>query len=221
MARKVTSSKKTTPKKPASTDTIQLTRIVDAIIDIPIVGLTAVIPHRWSEKARAMMPGHPSGDQVKEKKGKHDPQAEAEACLYKLDKSLALPATAFKAAITGACRFFDAPTMVEAKQLLFVEGNGAEQLIPITGTKELREDLPRNANGNPDLRYRYYINDWKTRLRVRYVPARISRESVIALVDAAGRGGIGDWRPSSPKSYTGTYGTFRVDLTQEVRDVTA
>ena len=33
-----------------------------------------------------------------------------------------------------------------------------------------------------------------------------------ALVDAAGIGGVGEWRPTSPKSATGSYGTFRVDI---------
>lgn len=201
------------------TGTITLNRLEDAVIAVPIVGLTPVIPHRWSEKAKRMMPGHPDGDSVKKTKDKRNPVEEAEACLYKLDGSLALPATGFKAAVVGACRFFDKPSMVEAKQLLFIEGEGPEQLVRITGEKELREDTPRNANGNADLRYRYYVNSWSAVLRVRYTPARITRESVVALIDAAGRGGVGDWRPSAPKSMTGTYGTFRVDTTREVTNV--
>ena len=206
-------------KAAADTGTIVLDRLADAVIEIPIIGLTPVIPHRWSEKAKRMMPGHPEGGSVKKTKEKRSPKEEAEACLYKLNGSLALPATAFKAAAVGACRFFEKPSMVEAKQLLFIEGEGPEQLVKITGTKELREDTPRNANGNADLRYRYYINGWATKLRIRYTPARIARESIVALIDAAGRGGVGDWRPSAPKSMTGTYGTFRVDLSKEVRDV--
>ena len=199
--------------------TIQLRRLKDAVIRIPIVGLTPVIPHRWSEKAKRMMPGHPDAPDVKETKGARKPEEEAEACLYRLGTKIALPATGFKAAVVGACRFFEKPSMVEAKQLIFIEGEGPEQLVEIKGRKELREDMPRNANGNADLRYRYYIHDWTTTISVRYVPSRITRESVIALVDAAGRGGVCDWRPSAPKSYTGTYGTFRVDQQKEVKDV--
>lgn len=199
--------------------TITLSRLADEIIDIPIVGLSPVIPHKWSEKSKRMLGGHPDGDTVKKTKDKRNPKEEADACLYMLGKALAFPATGFKAAIVSACRFFDQPSMVEAKQLIYVQGEGPEQLVKIEGEKELREDTPRNANGNPDLRYRYYIHNWTATLRVRYTPQRISSESVVALVDAAGRGGIGDWRPSAPKSYTGTFGTFRVDLTKEVRHV--
>lgn len=203
----------------AESTTIVLTRLEDVVIEIPLVGLTPVIPHRWSEKSKRMMPGHPEGDAVKKTKEKRDPTKEAEACLYRLGKSLALPATGFKAATVGACRFFDKPSMVEAKQLIFIEGEGPEQLVKITGEQELREDTPRNANGNADLRYRFYIHGWRTVLRVRFVPARISQEAVVALVDAGGRGGVGDWRPSAPKSYTGTFGTYRVDTTKEVKHV--
>ena len=206
-------------KKAEEIGTITLSRLEDAVIEIPIIGITPVIPHRWSEKSKRMMPGHPDGDAVKKTKEKRNPKEEAEACLYMLGKSFAMPATAFKAAAVGACRFFDKPSMVEAKQLLFIEGSGPDQLVAVKGTKEMREDTPRNANGNADLRYRYYIYDWSAVLRVRYTPARITKESVIALVDAAGRGGVGDWRPSSPKSYTGTFGCFRVDDAKGVKDI--
>lgn len=198
-------------KKKADSATIILTRLEEATISVPIRGVTPLIPHKWSEKAKRMMPGHPDADLVKKDKGARKPEEEAEGCLYKIGDSLAMPATAFKAAIIGACRFFEKPSMVEAKQLVFVAGEGPDQLVRISGEKHLKDDLPRNANGNADLRYRYYIHDWRATLTIRFVPSRISSESIIALVDAAGRGGIGDWRPASPKSMTGTYGTWRVD----------
>jgi len=31
-------------------------------------------------------------------------------------------------------------------------------------------------------------------------------------VDAGGNGGVGDWRPSAPKSLTGTFGRYEVRL---------
>jgi len=207
------------PEAKSNAGMIVLKRLKDAIIVIPIVGLTPVIPHRWSEKSKRAMPGHPKGKTEAEKKGKRNPKREAEGCLYQLDGQLALPATAFKAAIVGACRFYVEPSMVEAKQLIFVEGAGPEQLVPIQGTKHLREDTPRNAGGNADLRYRYAIDGWSARLRIHYLASRITRESIIHLVDAAGRGGVGDWRPSAPKSKTGTFGTWRVDETKEITDV--
>ena len=199
---------------------IELERLQQATIEIPIRGLTPYIPHNWSEKAKRLMPGHPDAGKTKKAKSDRDPEAEAEACLYKLGEELAAPAIAFKAAMVDACRFFKDPSMVEARQILRVEGEGDRQLVRIqVGEMVLHEDTPRNANGNADLRYRYYLSGWYCAIRVNYLPSRISRESVIALADAAGRGGIGDWRPSAPKSKTGTYGTWQVDSDREVRDV--
>jgi hypothetical protein len=190
---------------------VEIQRLRDEVIELDIVGVTPLIPHRWSEKAREMMPGHPQNAALKSKKGIREPQREADACTYWLpDGRLGMPATAFKAAIISACRFFDKPTMTEAKLLVFVEGEGPEQLVPVTGSVRLREDTPRNSNGGADLRYRNEISDWTATLRVRFVPTSISAESVAALVDAAGRCGVGDWRPSAPKSSTGSYGTWRV-----------
>lgn len=203
--------------KGTSDGTIELSRLVETAIDVPIIGKTPLIPHRWSEKSKRMMPGHPDKDKVKSEKGVRKPEEEAGACLYMLGQDYAMPATAFKAAIVGACRFFEKPTMVEAKQLFFVEGEGSEQLVRIEcSSKELHEDTCRNSNGSADLRYRYYLTDWKAKLTIRFVPRLVSDESIIALVDAAGRGGVGDWRPSAPKSFTGTYGTWGVDDSGEM-----
>lgn len=199
------------PKK--ASEAVELRRLDDITIDVPIKGITPVIPHKWSEKAKSMMPGHPkSAERVKERKGVRKPEEEAEACVYRLsDGRPGIPATAFKAAIVGACRFFDKPSMTEVKQLIFVEGVGPEQLVPITGKQVLREDTPRNSGGGADLRYRNMFINWTATLKIRYVPSSITASSVVTLVDAAGRGGVGDWRPSSPKSATGTFGCWRVE----------
>lgn len=199
---------------------VDLIRLKDRVLLIPIAGLTPVIPHKWSEKSKRMMPGHPDADTVKTKKGVRDPEQEAESCVYRLDDGRpAMPATAFKAAIVGACRFFDKPSMAECKQLIFVEGEGPDQLVAIEGEPLLREDTPRNSNGSADLRYRYAFQNWRATLRVKFVLTSITPSSVVTLVDAAGRGGVGDWRPSAPKSYTGTFGTWRVDETRDVEEV--
>jgi hypothetical protein len=208
-------------KKSSDNGAIELRRLEDGWLEVPITGLTPVIPHRWSEKAKEMMPGHPASEgKVKGKKGVRLPEEEAEACVYRLpDGRPGIPATAFKAAIIGACRFFDKPSMTEAKLLIFVEGEGPEQLVPIAGTPVLREDTPRNSNGSADLRYRYAFHDWRAVLRVRFVPTSLTAGSVVTLVDAAGRGGVCDWRPSAPKSPTGTYGTWRVTTEEGPTDV--
>ena len=108
----------------------------------------------------------------------------------------AMPAPAFKAAIVGGARFFDSLTMTAVKSLLYVEGEGPDQLIPVTGDSITREDTPRNATGVADLRYRMMFGlPWSATLNIHYMPTQTDPETILALVDAGGRGRIGDWRP--------------------------
>jgi hypothetical protein len=190
---------------------ISLQRLQEGVVQVEIVGLTPYIPHKWSEKSKRMMPGHPENSGLKGKKGVRQPEEEAEACVYRFpDGRPGIPATSLKAAMVGACRLFDDMTMTAAKIVFHVEGEGPEQLIPFDGSAAMREDTPRNSGGTADLRYRYAFSDWKASVKVRYIKDQVTEESIVALIDAAGRLGIGDWRPSAPKSATGTFGTFRV-----------
>lgn len=191
---------------------IKLERLQVATYRVPIIGVTPLIPHRWSEKALRMMREKQSGSKAQPKREPKIPEDEAEAATYRLDDGRpGMPATAFKAAVADAARFFDGLTIVQAKQSFFIEGEGADQLVPIDGDSYIREDTPRNATGVADLRYRRCFPQWTTVLPVTFMPRIIDINSVLALIDAAGNGGVGDWRPSAPKSKSGTYGRFRVN----------
>lgn len=108
--------------------------------------------------------------------------------------------------------------MTEGRLLIFVEGEGPDQLVPVRGEEVIREDMPRNATGVVDLRYRTAllagvegVEPWRADISISFPPRLISAESIVNLLDASGRVGVGDWRPGSPKSNTGTYGTYRID----------
>ncbi len=121
-----------------------------------------------------------------------------------------MPATAFKSAIADAARHFDGVAIVTVKQSIFVSGEGPDQLIPIEGEITMREDMPRNATGVADLRYRNQIYPWRAELEIEYLASALTVDAILALVDAAGNGGVGDWRPSAPKSKSGTFGRWQV-----------
>ena len=178
---------------------------------VPIVGTTPLIVNRWSEKAKAMML-QAQQTSAKPKKEPKDPNANFEASRYRLpDGRDGFPAPGFKAAIVHASRLFDGVTQVLLKQAVIVLGEGDEQLVPIEYDEiTMREDTPRNANGIADLRYRAQYWPWSAVLRVQTIGKQFDDQSILALVDAAGAGGVGEWRPTSPKSATGTYGTFAV-----------
>lgn len=190
-----------------------LTPIRRETVEVQIVGVSPLIPHKWSEKARTMMRTKQTGSKAQTLREAKDPVAEAEASLYRLaDGRPGMPATAFKAATIGAARLYEGVTMASLKAALFVTGEGDDQLVPIDGEMTMREDTPRNSGGTADLRYRYAFFPWSAILQVTFIPSLIDLESVVNLVDAGGNGGVGDWRPSAPKSLTGTFGRYEVRL---------
>lgn len=192
---------------------LRLRKLEDAVLRINIEGKTPLIPHKWSEKALRLMREKQFGNKVREAKPPKNPEEDAhQSCYWFAEGVPGMPATAFKAAIVDATRFFEGVTAVMARQLFYVVGDGPDQLVRIDGKPEIFEGTPRNSGGTVDLRYRMRIFPWKATLVVSWVQGQIDPESVLALVDAAGRGGVGDWRPSSPKSKTGTFGTWRVVL---------
>lgn len=205
---------------PAPDQAIRLEPIALATYVVPIRGITPLIPHKWSAKSLRMMRESQSGSKAKPKKEPKDPETEAEGATYRLpDGQPGMPATAFKAAIADAARHFDGVTMVMLKQAIFVAGDGPDQLVAITGDSYIREDTPRNATGVADLRYRRCFDQWSADLEIQFVTSAIDLGSVLSLVDAAGLGGVGDWRPSAPKSKSGTFGRFAVDTDREIRQV--
>ena len=209
------------PKKPEASGQIELVRLTKRTIVVPIEGITPFIAHRWPEKAREMMRvKQMSENPVKAKREAKNPEQEAHDSTYWLvpGEIPGAPAPAFKVALVDAARSFAGLTMVQAKTMFFVRGEGPEQLVRLLDAEwGMHEDLPRNANGNPDLRYRNYVFPWRANLEVTFKESLISSQSVLALVEEAGSMGIGDWRPSSPKSASGIYGQWVIDTSREVQ----
>lgn len=197
---------------------IVIQRIGRSRAEIQVEGTAPYICNRFDEKAKQQMLDKQQGKKtVKEPK---NVEAAYERSLYRLPNDrYGHPATAFKAAIVDAARYFDKITMEDLKRMILVDGEGPEMLVEINGTPKMREDAVRNATGVADLRYRAEFWPWRATLQIIYVRNMFTLESLIALVDAAGIGGIGEWRPSSKKAKTGVYGTFRVVDEQNARVV--
>lgn len=121
--------------------------------------------------------------------------------------------TAFKAAtVKGGGRLFGKSVkMTELRQLLTflpdgVGVDGTQLARLVTGEPVMREDMVRVGMGTADIRYRAEYPDWSATLSIAYVPSIIDLGSVVALVDAGGTNGIGEWRPEK----SGSYGTYEV-----------
>src|ERR1700733_5936896 len=120
-------------------------------VSVPIIGTSPLIVHNWSEKARKQMLDAMQGR--KNPKEVKDPQAEYEATLYRIYREAparsraktskavevyGFPVIAFKAATTGAARFFDkSVSMTSLRQFLFFKGvitkADPQELVEIVG----------------------------------------------------------------------------------------
>jgi hypothetical protein len=198
---------------------IQLKRIGRAMAGISIEGTAPLIVNQFSAKARQIMLDKQMGKTVQREP--KSPEELYQASLYPMSGDrYGFPATAFKAATVDGARYFKGSkiTMTALKQMIFIKGEGSSMLIPLNGVPKMREDTVRNAPGVADLRFRGEFWPWSARLEIVYVPSMIDVSSILALVDAAGMGGVGEWRPASKESKTGMYGTWHVP-DQDVKEV--
>ena len=180
-------------------------------IDLKLVGDSALIVHRWSDKARKQMLDKQMKAANKGREAK-DPKADYEASLYHLDngqKGYGFPAVAFKAAAVSACRFVDGIKMTEARGAFHVNGD----LVKLDGDPEPREDMVRLARGVADIRYRAQFPEWSVLLSISYNGDVLSPAQIVNLFNIAGFGvGVGEWRPERD----GSFGRFHVANESEV-----
>jgi len=185
---------------------IQLKPIHRETAHIEIKGTAPLIVHAWTQKARIQMLDNMTGR--KKAKEPKDPISEYEGSMYRFaDGGHGFPVLAFKAAAVSGARYFNGVTMTQMRQAMFMQGDPANPVYVRLNCSEphMREDTVRIGLGS-DIRYRAQYDEWSAILTVVFVPSVISFESITALVDAGGMGGIGEWRPEK----SGAYGTYAV-----------
>lgn len=205
------------------TDKIEISKIGTTTMLVPVTGTSPLIVHNFSEKSKRQMLEAQQGK--KSPKEIRDPKAEYEAAFYRIaDENgpdrYGFPVTAFKAATVGAARFYDkSVSMTSLRQFLFMHGvlskADPQQLVPIIGTPEMREDVVRLGGmaRSADLRYRPMFPEWSAVLKVTYVTSALSDSSVLSLIDAGGLGiGIGEWRPEK----RGEFGCYAIDQNKDI-----
>jgi len=189
---------------------------------VPIIGITPLIVHRFSEKAKKQMLDNMQGR--KKVKTIRDPQADYEEAFYRYDgpegEGYGFPSVGFKSATISAARLYDkSVTMTSLRQAMFfggVMGRDGQLLTPIVGEPVMREDVVRLSMSSTDLRYRPMFPTWSATLEVTYITSVLGRSSALSLIDAGGLTvGVGEWRPEKK----GEFGSFAVDQSQEVEVV--
>ena len=196
--------------------TVSIPKINVRQIDIELLGISPLISHAWSDKAKKQMLDKQM-KKAKAAKEAKDPFRDFCDSLYWLtskpekpsEKDIAkakfgFPCVAFKAAAVGACRYADGMKMTEARGSFHVDG----EMVEIQGPAPvMREDMVRIAMGTADIRFRGEFREWKVLLRVSYNEAAMSPEQIVNLFNLAGFGvGVGEWRPERD----GSYGRFKV-----------
>lgn len=171
---------------------------------VPIRGLSPLICHAWSEKAKKQMLDNMMKTKAK-KRDQKDPEAEYRASFYMTsDGGYGFPAVAFKSSMVRAAKLAGIP-MVDARQMFHVEAEDGD-LVRIGGEPTMREDTVTVGRGT-DLRYRPEFRDWKAYLSIRYNADNISDQQLVDLLGLAGFSvGVGEWRPEK----SGQFGMFEV-----------
>ena len=193
------------------TITINVSRPNLLISQFKVKGLSPLISHKWSEKAKKEMLDKQMKKALTTRQAKN-PQAEFESSLYLLSNGkhpkgpYGFPAVAFKAAAVRAAKQLDGMNMTDARGLFYIEPDDGD-LVQIHSPQppEMREDMVRLNGKSADIRYRGSFVNWSVTLNVRYNADVVSQEQLLNLFELAGFScGVGEWRMEKG----GTFGTF-------------
>ena len=170
---------------------------------------SSFISHRLAPESVSSFTSRETGKS--KKKELRDYDAEYESCFYYTeDGKHGIPAAAFMSAMLQACTDLEvAKTQIKRNVKLLGDIFEIENSTP-----KRRVDNPRRSgmNSTPDVRHRPEFYDWECELMVQFNASNVTPDQIINLINHAGFSvGVGDWRPSAPKS-SGNHGMFKVKL---------
>lgn len=187
-------------------------------VALEVEGTADLIQSRFSQKSVEQMLRKHMGISI-QRESKKPREALEDATVYNADRRVSIPPTCFKMAMLGAASQLKGLKKTELRMALFVQGSS----IPITyGRMVPRMDVTRTSGIGrvPDIRFRPSFQDWKARMVIEFTDV-VTVQTVVDLLNRAGSGGVGEWRPQK----NGTFGTFRVsrhiDSPQEIGEVAA
>jgi hypothetical protein len=205
------------------TDTVAVIQEANMLrTTIRIKGTAPLVINKFSKKARDKMMADMSTP-ASEKKGKNaraprDYEADFMGARHISEDGWdGISASAFRIAMIDACRTVNA-VMVRAKMSLSIISDGIDKdegtpLVKIISKDgpEKNESLVRNDNGGADVRIRPMWREWGADVCIEFDADMITGESVVNLLDRAGRQvGICEGRPFSKDSCGMGWGTFQV-----------
>ncbi len=193
---------------PANVQTFEVKEPDFKTIRVTIEGITPMIQHKFSEKAKREMLEKQQKKAAK-KKQIRNPEKEFEAAKYLNSKGkISFPALALKQALVAAARNVDGLPMTLLRGAVFFKGDEDDGLIVVKHKKcIMREDIVKLNGRTADLRYRPELKKWSMDLVIEYYADVLSADQVLSLLQIAGRTcGLGEWRPER----NGDYGMFTI-----------
>jgi hypothetical protein len=210
-------------------ETIKIPAIQLKEMGVRVVGLSPLITHRMSEKAKKILRDKTQNKKTGQREAKN-PEAEFNGARYRVDDqgmpsegtgADAVPAYTIKTAIVDAAKDIEGMSVAGTKRLLHVDlGRKYVPILNGSGTfgidvePEMDESIQRvggrgPGTGTPDFRYRPLYRNWALEFTVTYNAALIGDDEVIALINYAGmHQGLCEHRPGKSG---GQNGMFRVE----------
>jgi hypothetical protein len=191
--------------------------------EVKLRGITPLIEHRFSEKAKESIKDK-QGHKAAGPKGKRDPDAEYLSACYVLPGPAAgekecrhgIPVAQIKASCVGACRYIDGFPMTLARGAfqIIAEEDGMVELH-FDSMKMVEHGVRINNGKSFDLRYRPEYSGWWCKVKIRYNAGNISAEQIVNLMSIAGfHCGLAELRPASKSGPGYSYGQFEVETTK-------
>jgi hypothetical protein len=176
---------------------------------IPIKGVSPLIVHKWSEKAKREIADKQAGKAKNKKHDIREPEADFEQAKHVSPEGWeGFPAAGFKAAMIRGAKMIGL-VIKDTQTAFFIKADCEEtQLVRINGESRMRTDMVRVGMGSADIRYRPEYPEWDADLQIEFNEGIISLDQIYQLVKAAGYGcGIGEVRPEKTKF---NYGRFEL-----------
>lgn len=192
---------------------ISITEIHMTKMDFCIVGITPLVPHAMSFKAKGQLlfPPKKKNQAEKDTTMKHEPYEEFRAAAYKFREDdeptrLYMPGSCFHSAMAAVAIDMAGAKKAQVGRLTNIE----REKLPVWGVPQIWSTIVRSSDmaRTPDVRVLPILPKWATRVTVEFVGSLIKTASVANLLGAAGTIiGIGDGRPQKGKL---SFGKFRV-----------
>lgn len=198
--------------------TVVISKPIVHRFQVELIGITPLLMCRMSEKVGKAIrnSGKERQGKAKKKEERDPPEVQMnDARHISVEGWDGIHCGSFRGAMIDAARSVEEITMVELKQAIFVKADGfgaetGEPLVRIDGDgPKIYSNICRNSAGTALPRHRPIYMEWGAILNLEINGAILSVESAMNLLAIAGQFcGIGEWRPSAPKSKTGDFGRF-------------